>query len=302
MKEHGKLFNTAMVQAFLDERKNQTRRMIDAHNSLVDGNGISKKRWEAAGFDLANATIDNGPSPAGNPGPYLKATCAEGTTHRIYSRVQPGDRIYVKEGCADQHPLAIQEGRYSQPGCAGIPGPPPVKYQTIYRADGEPRQIWRCQTGHPYYTTKGPANSHDAEFPTVMSNYTRANGKGIHWMPSMFMPRWAARLVFDVVSVRLERLQDISEEDAKAEGSKLMAPHFGGFVANSAWSVDRLHLMSHQIGYQYIWESINGPDSWLANPPVWIYDLKPVGIKPATMPSQSAPATCTLPGGDHASD
>ena len=76
MKEHGKLFSTAMVQAFLGGRKNQTRRTVDAHNSLVDGNGISKKRWEAAGFDLANASIDNGPSPAGNPGPYLKATCA----------------------------------------------------------------------------------------------------------------------------------------------------------------------------------------------------------------------------------
>ncbi|CAO1663422.1 hypothetical protein NYA30BAC_01951 [Halomonas sp. NYA30] len=284
MKEHGKLFNTAMVQAFLEARKNQTRRVIDAHNSLVDGSGISKKRWNEAGFDLANATIDNGPSPAGNPGPYLKATCAEGTTHRIYSRVQPGDRIYVKEGCADQHPLAIQEGRYSQPGCAGIPGPPPVKYQTIYRADGEPRQIWRCQTGHPYYTTKGPANSHDAEFPTVMSNYTRANGKGIHWMPSMFMPRWAARLVFDVVSVRLERLKDMSAEDVLAEG-------FEGDENGDAF----LHFWN-------LWDSVNGKGSWDANPPVWIYDLQPVGIKPATMPSQGAPTTCTLPGGDHASD
>jgi hypothetical protein len=41
MKEHGKLFNTAMVQAFLEGRKNQTRRVVDAHNSLVDGSSGS---------------------------------------------------------------------------------------------------------------------------------------------------------------------------------------------------------------------------------------------------------------------
>jgi hypothetical protein len=291
MKEHGKLFNTAMVQAFLEARKNQTRRVIDAHNSLVDGNGISKKRWEAAGFDLANATIDNGPSPAGNPGPYLKATCTEGTTHRIYSRVQPGDRIWVKEGYAEEHPLAIQDGRYSQPGYAGIPGPPPVKYRTIYRADGEPRQIWRCHTGHPYYTTEGPANSHDAEFPTVMSNYTRAKGVGIHWMPSMFMPRWAARLVFDVVSVRLERLQDIKAADARREGifeeehdwreSEFYLPQ----VAYRSVEGARYRYSDPRQAFQELWETINGKESWQSNPSVWIYDLHPVGINNETVPS-----------------
>ena len=296
MKEHGKLFNTAMVQAFLEGRKNQTRRVVDAHNSLVDGSGMSKKRWEAAAFDLANATIDNGPSPAGNPGPYLKAACAEGTTHRIYSRVQPGDRIWVKEGYAEEHPLAIQEGRYSQPGFAGIPGPPPVKYRTIYRADGEPLQIWRCHAGHPYYTTEGPATSHDAGFPTVMSNYTRAAGVGIHWMPSMFMPRWAARLVFDVVSVRLERLQSISREDALAEGVK------GGPSTRSYEMTDLSYASPEIRRFHSLWESINGPESWQSNPPVWIYDLQPVGIKHPTMPSQGAPATCTLSGGAHAAD
>lgn len=244
MKEHGKLFNTAMVQAFLEGRKNQTRRVVDAHNSLVDGNGISKKRWEAAGFDLANATIDNGPSPAGNPGPYLKATCAEGTTHRIYSRVQPGDRIYVKETfrsrCIDGHPGGV-----------------------TYKAD------------HP-----GAA--------TVPGSYGRS------WKSSIHMPRWAARLVFDVVSVRLERLQNISQEDAIAEGVP------SGRSRRSFETLDLSYGSPEIRRFHSLWESINGPDSWQANPPVWIYDLQPVGIKPATMPSQGAPAACTLSGGDHA--
>lgn len=242
MKEHGKLFNTAMVQAFLEGRKNQTRRVIDAHNSLVDGNGISKKRWEAAGFDLANALIDNGPSPAGNPGPYLKATCAEGTTHRIYSRVKPGDRIYVKEAHA-----FVPEPAYRR--SKGI-------IQTINPDD-------------------------DYEACVYRENFDRA--RSFPWRPSIFMPRWAARLMFDVVSVRVERLKDMSDEDALAEG-------FEGNENGDAF----LHFWN-------LWDSVNGKGSWDANPPVWIYDLQPVGIKPATMPSQSAPATCTLPGGDHAS-
>ncbi|QHD48452.1 hypothetical protein [Vreelandella aquamarina] len=267
MKEHGKLFNTAMVQAFLEGRKNQTRRVVDAQNSLVDGNGISKKRWEAAAFDLANATIDNGPSPAGNPGPYLKATCAEGTTHRIYSRVQPGDRIYVKEAHAF------------------VPEP-------AYR-----RSTGIIQTINP---------DDDYEACVYRENFDRA--RSFPWRPSIFMPRWAARLVFDVVNVRLERLQDISEQDARKEGvfkekhdwreSEFYLPH----VAYRSVKGARYRYSDSRHAFQELWESINGSDSWKANPPVWIYDLQPVGIKPETMPSQSAPATCTLSGGSHAAD
>lgn len=267
MKEHGKLFNTAMVQAFLEGRKNQTRRVVDAHNSLVDGSGISKKRWEAASFDLANASIDNGPSPAGNPGPYLKATCAEGTTHRVYSRVQPGDRIYVKEAHAF------------------VPEP-------AYR-----RSTGIIQTINP---------DDDYEVCVYRENFDRA--RSFPWRPSIFMPRWASRLVLDVVSVRLERLQDMQgqhplESDAIGEGINRIH-HGRGEYYYSAFNNDPTpgDWADPVDAFKELWESINGLDSWQANPPVWIYDLQPAGIKPATMPSQSALATCTLLGGDHAPD
>lgn len=248
MKEHGKLFNTAMVQAFLEARKNQTRRVVDAHNSLVDGNGISKKRWNEAGFDLANASIDNGPSPAGNPGPYLKATCAEGTTHRIYSRVQPGDRIWVKETT-----INVEDEGYIGP---------------VYVASENGQAI-----------LEGGLRPAPDDFADV-------EPYDIKLRSSMFMPKAMARLVFDVVSVRLERLQDISNEDAVSEG-------IGTPLDMRYAALD---------GFKALWESINGAESWQANPPVWIYDLQPVGIKPATMPSQGAPAACTLSGGGHATD
>ncbi len=78
-----------------------------------------------------------------------------------------------------------------------------------------------------------------------------------NWRPSIFMPRLASRLTLEVVSVRVERLQDISEEDAIAEGT--LAP-FGGWVG----------------GYQLLWESINGPGSWDENPWVWVIDFNVV--------------------------
>lgn len=75
------------------------------------------------------------------------------------------------------------------------------------------------------------------------------------WVPSIHMPRWASRITLEIVGVSVERLQDISEADAKAEG---VENPFGGWVG----------------GYQKLWESINGPGSWNANPWVWVVEFK----------------------------
>lgn len=88
------------------------------------------------------------------------------------------------------------------------------------------------------------------------------------WTSSMFMPRWASRILLEIVSVRVERLQDISQQDAMAEG----APP-------SHRSIDRI---SRQFGYEdfsrswfaQLWQSINGPESWAANPWVWVVEFK----------------------------
>jgi hypothetical protein len=77
------------------------------------------------------------------------------------------------------------------------------------------------------------------------------------------MHRWASRITLEIVNVRVERLQGISEEDANAEG----AEHPGCAV----W-VDRKtekSITGYRLGFLGIWESINGPGSWDANPWVW---------------------------------
>ena len=81
----------------------------------------------------------------------------------------------------------------------------------------------------------------------------------------MFMPRWASRITLEITSVRVERLRDISEDDAKAEGCQPPFPltHAGAVIP----------LRWHGA-YRKLWESINGPGSWEANPFVWVIEFR----------------------------
>ena len=80
--------------------------------------------------------------------------------------------------------------------------------------------------------------------------------------PSIHMPRWASRILLEIVSVRVERLQDISEADATAEGTPHSLNHPAGRTAVE--------------NYQHLWECINGDGSWDANPWVWVIEFKRV--------------------------
>jgi hypothetical protein len=91
----------------------------------------------------------------------------------------------------------------------------------------------------------------------------------------MFMPRWASRITLEVTGVRVERLQDISEADAVAEGieSRQVSD------TNSRWLLYGRDLSEGKLysttgdsrkSYRSLWESINGPGSWDANPWVWV--------------------------------
>lgn len=82
--------------------------------------------------------------------------------------------------------------------------------------------------------------------------------------PAIFMPRAASRITLEVTGVRVERLQDISEADAAAEGWP------GPDADNSIQSAYPI------AWYSQLWESINGPGSWDANPWVWCVSFRRV--------------------------
>lgn len=96
------------------------------------------------------------------------------------------------------------------------------------------------------------------------------NPSGYTWKPSIHMPRWASRLTLEVTGVRVERLHDITEEDAKAEGVE--AKRGAGAAGIQAGPV---HL-SHVVGFRELWCDINGPESWDANPWVWAVSFRRV--------------------------
>lgn len=77
------------------------------------------------------------------------------------------------------------------------------------------------------------------------------------WRPSIHMPRWASRITLEVTGVRVERLQEISEQDAEAEGA-----HYEFKIARR--------------GFEAIWNSISGPESWDANPWVWVVEFRKI--------------------------
>ena len=84
--------------------------------------------------------------------------------------------------------------------------------------------------------------------------------------PGMFMPRWASRITLRVTAVKVERLQDISEEDALAEGVGIMDPHHPPPPIRATYAEM----------YRDLWDSINGPGSWDANPWVVAYTFERV--------------------------
>lgn len=86
--------------------------------------------------------------------------------------------------------------------------------------------------------------------------------------PSIHMPRWASRITLEITSVRVERLQDISEADCVAEGCGAL-PSAIGCPMTSAPGETIPRAM-----FRALWESINGPDSGTANPWVWAIEFR----------------------------
>lgn len=90
-----------------------------------------------------------------------------------------------------------------------------------------------------------------------------------------FMPRWASRITLDVVSVRVERLHDITEEDARAEGVTPYVIGHGAATASELAAESGLREPNmYRHGFEQVWCDINGSESWHANPWVWRVEFK----------------------------
>lgn len=118
----------------------------------------------------------------------------------------------------------------------------------------------------------------------------RANRDSLHnfkkWSPSIHMPKWACRLVLEIVSVRVERLNDITEGDAQQEGVLLSVQteavkHFAPHLPPIIWrdyEDQGAYCETAKTSFKTLWQSINGPDTWAANPWVWVIEFKRVTL------------------------
>jgi hypothetical protein len=80
--------------------------------------------------------------------------------------------------------------------------------------------------------------------------------------PSIHMPRWASRLTLEITDVRVQRLQEISEKDALAEG-----------IEPRCW-LGQSTPLPPVASFRGLWESVNGPESWAENPWTWALTFK----------------------------
>ena len=226
MKERGMIFNAEMVRAILDGRKTQTRRIMKVQPSegFAPMNMALETDYEAHWYTPGVVDKHGYLQPAKHD-VFGVASDEEGYTCPFGAA---GDRIWVRE--AFQGPLVSEELLEEYRAY-------PEKFENPeyceYAADGGPRP----------------------EYCDLDDNLRHG------WRPSIHMPRWASRITLEITGVRVERLNDISQEDAQAEGMELTGwrptysdPDSGGEV------------LTPYDNFAQLWQSIYGEESWQANP------------------------------------
>lgn len=134
------------------------------------------------------------------------------------------------------------------------------------------RRLWVRETHCPQYF--GDAHPTEREGCGYRAEFDAANLAGIvkapRWTPAIHMRRELSRITLEVSRVRLERVQAITEDDARAEGvEKGMT---GAETIERAAGLPR--ASSFRSGYAVLWDAINGAGSWTSNPWCWVYDFK----------------------------
>lgn len=232
MRERPIIFSGPMVQAILDDSKSQTRRIVKP-----------QPEWAAE----VSTTRVHGPLafPIGSLGqqcgfPILIDGRRDGVHHIRNPYGQPGDRLWVRE-------------TYS--------------IQSVDRYSASVSYAERQSVGKTLADTDGGVDI----IPLSVEEYAQAERlkDPERWRPSIHMPRWASRITLEITEVRVQRLQDITEEDCVAEG---VAPEFE--VSLSEFVSKKPIEVTHYLGFKHTWAKINGLESWENNPWVWALSFR----------------------------
>lgn len=99
------------------------------------------------------------------------------------------------------------------------------------------------------------------------------------WRPSVFMPREASRLTLEITNIKVERLQDITEAGAQAEGIKPTCKTINSYSPTTARAQEHTETIPAKENFKVLWDKINGKRegcSWSDNPFVWVVEFKKV--------------------------
>ena len=264
MTERPILFSAEMVRAILDGRKTQTRRVMKPNEF----------EWPKS----ASRQIDD-------PG-VNGLNCRYG---------QPGDQLWVRETFCAHWGAQPHDAPQSYRIVTGDKLPPikqengdlyqpvPSDIMTIWQLwvretfcahwGAQPHdapQSYRIVTGDKLPPIKQENGDLYQPVPSdIMTIWYEAEGnKPFHmeWKLPDEMPRWASRIRLRITDIRVERLQDITEDDAKTEGVKPL-DYAAHHVADGCGA---------RIAFEQLWNKINGPGAWYENPWVWAISFERV--------------------------
>ncbi|MFO6991719.1 hypothetical protein P3C81_28230, partial [Pseudomonas aeruginosa] len=209
--------------------------------AILEGRKTVTRRVVTPQPDFLGSMVDpNTPFKTLDAGLHARITCPYG---------QPGDRLWVRETWTDVN-------------MCGAPA-------LAYRADEDIRDLME-EPG--FLDDRGAFNYDDPRVKPYPFACWYAELDQARWRPSIHMPRWACRILLEITAVRVERLQDISEEQALAEGVRgEPCDHARQACADIGCWGD-----TAKGAFGFLWESLNGEGSWAENPWVWVVEIKRV--------------------------
>lgn len=236
MKEQPVILLERSVLAVLGGKKTQLRKVVDDCAAFKVHDAPGEDTKPDDAYDVINSTV--GPASAA----FLVAGDHGFTDWVDCPFGAVGDHLWVQETWSDQFdPSDLPRLRNSE----GIPDG--VSYQAGHRCSD-------FEMGCPCKPINGNWNA---------------------WQPPASMPRWASRLTLEITGVRVERLQDVSDEDAAAVGVDLGTSQIGSDNGVPA----RVAIYDVRKAFAVLWDVTNDKmTSWASNPWVWVLSFKRVEV------------------------
>lgn len=239
MTERPILFSGPMVRAILEGRKTVTRRVVKPQPRVSDEEAMVLPEAWATGF--------------------VGVKCPHG---------RKGDRLWVRETWASPDQDKSKQGRvaYDADGVCGC-----------WCGHGEDRsfmyhgRILQASGFSECFPKSGSTTFGLGKYTDVQSGEYPSYKYG--WRPSIHMPRWASRLTLELTEVRVERLQDITEADAQAEG---VMPWFAADLQPDG-ELRPGQSIAYRAAFHDLWDSIYGEKHpWKSNPFCWVISFRRV--------------------------